>query len=418
MYNRLWHEWAYSFGACIVPVLLACAVSLFVMPAIVLVIAWALNILAEAERSKHGSHCLLIMKQTSEALTISVVIMILCIFVHSRIVDDLPFVTTTIIFTTMAVKLLIFIFTHNFNNFCRDCKVRNGLSPHDAFVGNMLHNESKYQLKIAIILSTVISIICWLYFIFECHGSSFPTKSIDAIVGISVLLYVISLIYVACAYTYTVHFMQKANINNCNNNITTLRYLVLRGDSLLVADIPNKFSPETTAIDTPASVNIAYTRDVPDNIAIERFEALSNCTGFRLRTLYNNCSFAENANVFHYAIIVDDNKPLPDNWALGDGWVSLDRINRAWRFGELSPALAAEIHRIFTITMAWKTYDRNGNRLYPIKNYYPTFRLRDFKNWDVDYGDMHWIYVSENNQDKPMFKVRKFIHKITTLHVR
>lgn len=194
--------------------------------------------------------------------------------------------------------------------------------------------------------------------------------------------------------------------------------MVLRGDKLLVATVPNKLTPQVFTIDTPSSVNIAFSQDVADATAIERFQAISGIDKFTLRKLYNNCSFADSANVFHYAILIDDAEPLPNTWELGNDWMTLDQINRAWRYGDLSPALAAEIHRIFTITMTWKTYDRQGHRLYPIKNYHPTFRLRDFKNWDVDYNDMQWIRISEDNQDKPLFKARKFITKIATLHVR
>ena len=61
--------------------------------------------------------------------------------------------------------------------------------------------------------------------------------------------------------------------------------------------------------------------------------------------------------------------------------------------------------------MAWKTYDRDGRRLYPIKNYRPTFRFRDFKTWDVDYNDLHWLDVATNNEDKPFYRLRRFWRK-------
>ena len=63
--------------------------------------------------------------------------------------------------------------------------------------------------------------------------------------------------------------------------------------------------------------------------------------------------------------------------------------------------------------MAWKTYDENGYRRYPIKNYHPTFRLRDFGQWSVDYQDPVWLYVANFNQDKPMFHVRRLLRKLS-----
>jgi hypothetical protein len=63
--------------------------------------------------------------------------------------------------------------------------------------------------------------------------------------------------------------------------------------------------------------------------------------------------------------------------------------------------------------MAWKTYDRQGRKLYPIKHYRPTFRLRDLKRWTVDYDDLFWLTVATNNQDRPFFRVRKIWQRIT-----
>ena len=92
-------------------------------------------------------------------------------------------------------------------------------------------------------------------------------------------------------------------------------------------------------------------------------------------------------------------------------WFTLSQIERMVADGLVSSILAAEINRIYTISMAWKTYDRYGYRLYNIRNYKPTFRLRDFKDWDVDLNDIQWLYVSENNEDKPFFRLRRIWRK-------
>ena len=61
--------------------------------------------------------------------------------------------------------------------------------------------------------------------------------------------------------------------------------------------------------------------------------------------------------------------------------------------------------------MAWKTYDRNGRRQYPIRNYKPTFRFRDLAKWDVDYDDPLWREIAEFNEDKPLYRIRKFFRR-------
>ena len=61
--------------------------------------------------------------------------------------------------------------------------------------------------------------------------------------------------------------------------------------------------------------------------------------------------------------------------------------------------------------MAWKTYNRQGRRLYPIKHYKPIFRLRDFKEWDVDYNDPAWLQISEENEDTRFYRARRLLRK-------
>ncbi len=67
------------------------------------------------------------------------------------------------------------------------------------------------------------------------------------------------------------------------------------------------------------------------------------------------------------------------------------------------------------MTMAWKTYDRTGRRLYEIKHYRPTFRFRDMREWDIDYNDSTWFDIAANNEDNNFFRVRQFLRKITDI---
>lgn len=63
--------------------------------------------------------------------------------------------------------------------------------------------------------------------------------------------------------------------------------------------------------------------------------------------------------------------------------------------------------------MAWKTYDREGKRLYPIKHYRPTFHIGDLREWNVDYDDASWFDIAHNNEDRPFFRLRKLWRRMT-----
>lgn len=65
--------------------------------------------------------------------------------------------------------------------------------------------------------------------------------------------------------------------------------------------------------------------------------------------------------------------------------------------------LLVKLDRLYTIAMARKTYDKNGKRLYKVKHYTPSFKLRDLGLLDVDYNDPEWLLVSKNNEDQPFF---------------
>ena len=143
--------------------------------------------------------------------------------------------------------------------------------------------------------------------------------------------------------------------------------------------------------------------------ASKKFNDISGCDEFNTRYLYTDTGYLNGANVLHYAIFLPDDAPGAGK--LTGEWCSIDKLDRWLKEGALTPLLAREIHRIYSVTMAWKTYDREGHRIYPIKNYLPTFRLRDFKKWDVDYNDIHWLDVATNNEDRPFFRLRRFWRK-------
>ena len=196
---------------------------------------------------------------------------------------------------------------------------------------------------------------------------------------------------------------------------TLIRYLILRGDTVLLQMPEPANVDDYVQADTPTTVTLPFRQQITREEGTKEFAKVSGLEpgSFELRPLYNNVTPEGYGNVFHYVVILDPEKPLPDSFIPKGEWATLDQINSLWRFHGVSPALAAEINRILTVTMAWKTYDENGYRRYPIKNYHPTFRLRDFGQWSVDYQDPLWLYVANFNQDKPMFHVRRLLRKLS-----
>ena len=101
-----------------------------------------------------------------------------------------------------------------------------------------------------------------------------------------------------------------------------------------------------------------------------------------------------------------------------DKWFDAYMIDAAMAKGIIAAPLANELFRIHTITMAWKTYDRRGKRLYPIRHYRPTFRLGDLRGWKVDYDDTDWLAVAYNNEDRRFYHMRRFWNRMTNVLAR
>ena len=76
--------------------------------------------------------------------------------------------------------------------------------------------------------------------------------------------------------------------------------------------------------------------------------------------------------------------------------------------GNLSSIMVADITRLATIILTEKTFDEEGMRKNPIKNYSPSFDLEDVRNSELDFQDDKWIRVSLFNSDTKMFKFKRW----------
>ena len=126
--------------------------------------------------------------------------------------------------------------------------------------------------------------------------------------------------------------------------------------------------------------------------------------------MYKSTDMSGQANVFHFICCLPAKETINSTSVRGQ-WFTLSQLQRLLYNHELTKMLASEIHRLYTVTMAWKTYDADGNRLYRIKNYRPTFRLKGICDWDVDFNDSQWLEVARFNEDKPLFHLRKLFHR-------
>lgn len=420
----LWMEWLYSFGSLTLAVILSFIVPKTFLPAVVLAMAFVLNRYLIPMRERRVLACVRITSLTAKALVLSASVMIICLVVNKTMFlswlfpqeslnPKIPYITALIVFPVTALVFGYGFLTHGRSRHCRECKMRLGYSPEDNFAGNVFHNEATRQLKLMFWLCAVLAVANWTYYFVKYSNASINGADKYFFLFAPVCLFIISLFYTGNRYKSVVQAFRLSVIHP-ESSMTKLRFLILRGDEMLLESVDPEDIDDYSRADTPAIVEIPYQHDVTLTEAKKGFEKISglNEGDFKIKPLFSNLTQDCQANVFHYAVVLDEEKPLPDTWRFTGLWTTLDQIDRLMKSNAVTMSLSTEIYRIYVITMAWKTYDEQGFRRYPVKNYHPTFRLRDFSEWDVDYSDNRWISISEYNQDRSLFRVRRFLRQL------
>lgn len=418
--RELWNNWAIAFGS--IALLMLC--SLFLSKAFLPLLSFALAYLlmvkmkVQSARPKMGA-CHLTLWATAITLFWSAVIMIaINIILSERFFGGIyavepfnpkhPYICSLIVFPTALVICSYFLLRGHSLRACRSCQARFGYYSTDGPVAPLYYQEARYQLRLLLSLSLLLSIVDWAYYYFFYINVNFNNPDKFYFIAMPVALYLISLVFMAVRYMTMSDEMTKANPSSSLRPMMTLfRFLIVSGDRIYLSQSADGLldSPARLIVPRRDKMSDAEVRDAISDIVTSSNE-------FSIKYLYEDSGYTNGANVIHYAVFLPE-RPDGINPSLKPQgqWTSIDQIDRDLRDGRIAPRLASEIDRIYRVTMAWKTYDRHGRRLYPIRSYRPTFRIRDFKDWTVDYGDLSWLDIATNNEDRPFFRLRRFWRK-------
>ncbi len=414
--ESLWVNWAISAGAITVVMLLALFVPKSWMPMPVFALAYFELLYMRRSQAFDININTSMMRVSVQTLFWSATAMLIINILNSRMLLDNyinwsnsskenPFVTCLVIFPIMAFCSLWVILSRNVRNIHIIARIRqNAISADSGVVSALYRREANYQAQLMLLLSITMNVVEWWYY-FQYYinvNMNTPDKFFFNFMPLAV--YVLSLFFMWTRYQNLAVVIGPLATTERRKGVM-VRYLIFEGDNILLS--PNEFE----RWDTPAIAFIGR-REATDEKSIRNaFAEMVGNEDFQTRFLYATSADNIQMEITHYAVFLPEGKQ-PDGWELSN-WFTLDQIDKLLKSAQLSAELSDEIYRIFTITMAWKTYDREGKRLYPIKHYRPTFRLRDLKDWTVDYGDLSWLSVAEINQDRPFFRTRKLWHKIT-----
>lgn len=416
--HGLWLNWALSVGALTATLFCALFMSKLWLPAVALGLQFLLLGRMKAIREGESSSCLLMPYVASRILFISAVIMVAINFYCLHIVDPsllesgvvnprIPYITVLIMApVTLAVTMLAY-FRNNSLSVCFECHARFGRSNERGFLGSVFTREGRFQLRMLMVAALIITVYSWGYYFWHYSNVNYNSSDVFFYIWIPVILYLLSLVNLAIRYVSIDTFYRKNIAGEANDHVssTLIRYIILCDDSMFLRVTGEELDEKA---DTPLQTYIPYRERVTEYDASTTFSKLvGNSFHPVLRFLYENANFHIDCNIFHYICVLDSPSELHGSGLEGE-WFSQGDLFRMVENREVAPMLMSEIERIYTVMMAFKTYDITGRRLYEIKHYKPSFHLRDVAELIVDYNNPQWLFVAKDNEDRPFFYFKRF----------
>lgn len=424
----LWLNWVMGFGMITLLIVLSLWVRPIYMPFIAYGLQFVCFLLIRRNREKQLPVCYLFPFLVSRIMFWTGTVMLIINLLYSRwlvttvfnpetINPDIPFITALIV-SPITFLISLWFYTHRQTiSFCRDCRMRAGTTAERGFLGMIFTREGRYQMFITMCISFVITVTAWLYYGLTYVNTSLSLPDRFVFFWSEVMLWIASAIYLALRYIGIIGYYCQDLEGSAKRHgqSTQMRYIMI-ADNYIGIKRPetsaDSLVPDKITFDTPVSTYLPWKKQVSLSEASHTFYNLTDLDNVNIRFMYSNISGNADCNIFHYLVFLTPEEQEQFNASHPDcEWMSFRDVVKLLNDHELNPLMSAEIVRLYTISMAWKTYHRNGKRRYRIKHYRPTFRVMDVKKWGVDYNDPAWLYVADNNQDVPFYNLRRLWRK-------
>ncbi|MDE7411421.1 MAG: hypothetical protein K2M94_05215 [Paramuribaculum sp.] len=425
---QLWLNWLMGCGA----IALLIVLSLWVTPRLIPFIAFGLQFLffLLIKRNRQSKHpvCYLVPFIVSRILfwtgIITLTINLLYrfdimgrLFTTEEVNPSIPFIATLII---APISALITIWGKIYKrklSFCKDCSMQFGTTAERGFLGMIFTQEGQYQLTMLFYMSIGCTVLSWSYYGLMYVNVNLNTPDKFIFFGVPLLLWIFSSFYLALRYFgIWSYYCQNSDIATRRLSISTLVRYIMVHDNKICLRRPD-MNPDTMVntdfkYDIPGSHYLSYREFVNLSDATRMFTSFTGIKNPDVRFMYISNVGNADCNIFHFLCYIDDEQKAKfDAENPQCLWLDFREVGTLLNNHELNMLLSAEITRMHTMALAWKTYTPDGKRRYKIKEYRPTFQFRDLKNLNIDFNDKRWIYVANNNQDVPFYALRRFWRK-------
>lgn len=338
------------------------------------------------------------------------------VFFHS------PFIPSLILCPISVITLSIIYVKRKKLSICVDCRLQNGDMGERGKIGGILTYESHLQLRNLIVLFLVLSVIVWGYYIYFYINTDVNNRDWYVFMWLNIIAFVLDEIYFMMRY-YNLYLDLREN-----NEIITqeelrdmtaktyIRYYVVCGDNIYMnlntADPRMPFKP---VIDTPFFTN----RSVNGITIPEVTDIIRRMTGVKngdLRFFFGRkMAGLDNHSLLRYFYYLDGEPEDYKELNVDGEWMAFDDLKRIYSYnpGKLAKICVSDITRLATIMLTHKIFNEQGYRRNKLKTYNPTFTLKEVRNSELDFQDDKWIRISLFNSDTPMYRLKKWIRKIT-----
>lgn len=422
----LWRNWAIAVGFITVLEFVAPLVSQQWMAPICLTAYFLLRYVRSVMNHNHIPVCSRLYQEVSVIILIFASIVVLRLLTgHTGsmelngqpVNENGPIIGIIISAPATVLVTLIFLLEKKEPLVCQLCHLRYGNVVEHGFIGKLYRLEWRFQTKVLMALSILMTVVDWAYYFFVYINVNLNSSDIFFFVLMPLALYVASLIYLGRRY----YSMWMVYCHNDNYKLvstpgsTEVRFLVFCGDNILIdmRQTENTFNNGAIVkrFDTPAVMKLSYRERVDTPQAITLFHELTGFNADEIRPIFSSPDNVTFRNIFHFFAFIDSPDEIVNSKLRGE-WLTLGMLRSLVDQRLTDATLNAELARIYNVAMAWKTYDREGQRLYKFKHYHPTFRLRDIRSWDVDYNDPHWLCIGRKNEDWKFYKLSRLFAKI------
>ena len=428
----LWLNWVVVSGAISLLVVLSLWVKPLLMPLVAFAFQGCCMWMGRANERRRVPVCFVLPHIAVRIMFLSGVVMLIVNLLYSRwMVDkvfdpevinrEIPFIATLIVAPITFLCTLHTARRGRCNSFCQRCKDKYGTPAERGFMGILFTQEGMTQVRVLCYVSGGVTIVAWAYYFMEYVNVNFNAPDRFFFFIVPVVAFVLSIISMGLRYIGLWYYYCRyiGTIAMRSGPHSMVRFLVIWDNCLCVVkpeqDPDKAIMPNAGRYDTPVEIYIDARERLSAHDAAEMFALKTGVRAADVRFMYSPVTGNADYNIFHFLCFLDDAEKEKLTEAMpGIEFITLGRVRELINHKLCNPLLSAEFIRLYEVAMAWKTYDREGRRLYKIKHYVPTFRIRDIHKWGVDYNDIRLLQVSRFNEDSPFYHLRRFWRRYFT----